>query len=172
MFYIYKLTILDTDYFYYGKSKNETRLIGHKCRCFNEKDNFKLYNKIKELNIIKDNFYEKVKMIKLIENLTIEEAIIEEAKLINENITNEYCLNSRKENMKRRKKSEKYMKTYYKENKEEINQRAKEYYQKNKEKIKEKTICEWCEKEYMKRHCKRHENTNLCKRYQYYLDVD
>jgi len=189
-YYIYKLEIVDTDYYYYGKSQCIKRLYNHKSDCFNKNTRFyniKLYKKIKELKITENNFYEKIKEIILIKNLTEQQAIIEESKLINENINDEYCLNSRKENMNRKTEQQKYDKKYYKENKEtlnkkakenyeqnkeEIKQRVKEYRDNNKEKINQKTICEWCSKTYTKRGWKRHEKTLLCKSYQNLLMID
>lgn len=64
---IYKITIKNTDFYYFGKSKRnnlKSRIREHKYKCYtdniNNKSNNKLYSKIKELNINKCDFYNNI----------------------------------------------------------------------------------------------------------------
>ena len=179
-YYIYKLTIIDTPYYYIGKTKLQQRLSQHKSGCYNnsEKCNFKLYNKMREL-VKQEDFYLKVKEERILERLTFNEATIGESKLINLNDIN--CLNSRNENVNRwgknRKQYEKdyreknkeknkiYQKQKYIEKREERLLKAKQYREKNKTSINKKGPCNICGKVITLRGMKRHQQSKRCKQH-------
>ena len=127
-YYLYKITIKNTQYFYYGKSNQKKRLYGHKSDCYkyNGSTNLKLYKKILELNIVKKLFYKIVLEDRILTGLDFIQAKNGEASLINKNIDNPFCLNSRRECMDR--DNPKYMEDYREEHKEEIKiKNAKRY---------------------------------------------
>ena len=161
--YNYKLTITNTPYFYSGHAKDyekSTRIQLHKSDCYkpsgiDKKGDIKLYKKIRELDITKQDFYDRVKLTKIITGMSKEQAITAENSLID--LSNPYCLNSRRECMDRN--MPKYMKDYREEHKEEIKidmarryqnekeerlKSAKEYRDNNKDKVNAKVKCDNC----------------------------
>lgn len=177
-YYVYMIEILDTPYYYYGSSYNIDRLYNHKSDCFcGTHTDIKFYSKIRELGITRETFYDRVKMNRIIlKGLSKERGLYHEGKLIDANWDDEYCLNSRRENMGRYTKPKEYMenylktypkkeqdKNYYEKNKDEILKSRKIYRDNNKSKINEKIKCEKCGDVVYKRGLKRHQNTLKCK---------
>ncbi len=146
MYYIYRIDV--NEYFYYGSSKDKYRISKHKYRCYIENSNFKLYKKIRELELSFDN----LTLNKIHENLTIEEKKRLENKYLRENKDNPLSLNDNTriqlEGMTR-----KELNMFY----------NREYRIKNNDKIKSKIPCNKCGKCISKYKIKRHQQSRNCK---------
>ena len=177
-YYIYKLIITETPFYYIGKTNMSNRLVHHRSDCYNScrKYKIKLYLKIRdELKISIEDFYNRVKELIIVKNLTDEEANIYEGKAIN--LDNEYCLNSRRENINRRLNDKEYTKQWRIKNKDKIKkdqreiylkkrderlEKQKKYRETNKDKINKKEKCNKCGKVILKRGMKRHQEGKGC----------
>ena len=113
-YYNYKLTIINTPYFYSGSSKlyqKSTRINNHKSDCYGGTHmKIKLYKKIRELGITKKDFYDRVILTKILTGMDKKQSIIAENSLID--LSNPFCLNDRNENVDRVKNDKEYTKKF------------------------------------------------------------
>ena len=161
--YIYKLNIIDTPYFYYGSSGDKYRYGRHYNRCYNQNShhyNYKLYKKIRELVPIKGNYVTKIKMNKILERLTEDEAKIGENCLVNKHINNEYCLNMNRVKLTNDETIS------YRKNYREVNKLILRKKDKIRDKIRDKKgKCDNCKSIIIIRKMQQHYETEYCKLY-------
>ena len=138
-------------WFYYGSTKQTPyrRNQKHYSNCFNPTDikkyNRKIYKKLRELTTI-DNYYKKINILVLHDNLTIQQKKEYEGFYLDFNRDNPYLLNDDKLLMKHGETLLEYKKRYYNRNRQEKIDKSKANYRKNMDS--KKYHCNLCNKTY------------------------
>lgn len=166
-FYLYKLKIGETKYYFMGYSDDN---VDNKNKRINKYKNDYKYSKAKsyiKMRELIDNPH-KIILVKILTGLSKEQAIIGEGSLIN--LDDPFCLNSKIGNALGNGKTNMgsvkgYNDAYYQNNKEEYLKDRKIYRDNNKDKINAKCVCGNCGLLVYARGLKRHKTGKYCTDY-------